>query len=64
MILVAGHIVQLFEQDGTRMAKVQVSAALISVSVARTSEVRVGDSVLVDSGVAIAKIENRITEED
>lgn len=60
MNLVAGEIVQVYIEDETTMAKIRVRGAFIRVPLTLISGVKVGDSILVESGVAIAKIENRI----
>ncbi len=61
---VAGRVVDVMVKDGKKMATVQLKTKIVSVTIALPSEVAVGDTVLVDSGVAVAKIQNRIEGED
>ncbi len=64
MNLVSGEIVNIYVEDGMTMAKIQVRGAFYRVPLTFISEVKVGDRVLVESGVAIGKIENQSAEED
>jgi hydrogenase maturation factor len=63
MNLVSGEICEIFVQDGITMAKVSVSGAIIQVPILFLPEVRVGDVVLIESGVAISKVEELSKEE-
>lgn len=64
MNLVAGEIVEIYSNNGTTTAKIQVRGAYLRVPLTLVAGAKVGDSILVESGVAIAKIVNHITEED
>jgi len=64
MNLVAGEIVEKYVENETPMAKIQVRGAFIRVPLTLVSDVKVGDCLLVESGVAIAKIESKLEEEN
>jgi hydrogenase maturation factor len=57
MNLVSGEIVEIYTEDRMTMAKVKVGRAFTRVSLIFLSEAAVGDSVLIESGVAISKVE-------
>jgi hydrogenase maturation factor len=64
MNLVAGEIVEIYTDNETTMAKIRVRGAYLRVPLTLVPWVRVGESILVESGIAIAKIENTIAEEE
>jgi len=63
MNLVTGEICEIYVEEGTTMAKVSVKGAFIHVPILFLSQARVGDSVLIESGVAISKLEEVSKEE-
>ena len=64
MNLSSGEIVEIYVEDGTTYAKVRVKGTFTRVPLIFLPEVRVGDTVLIDSGVAISKVEREKIEED
>jgi hydrogenase maturation factor len=63
MNLVTGRIVEIFLEDGVAKAKVDVDGVFMSVPLMLVMNTRVGDEILVGSGVAIAKVEGRERKE-
>jgi len=57
MSLVSGAILEIYVEDGITMAKVNVKGAFVRVPVLLLSQANVGDVVLIDSGVAISRVE-------
>lgn len=64
MTLVSGLIIEISLDGGMRYAKVSVGGALIRTPLLYVPEVSVGDRVLLDAGVAIAKIDENETKDD
>ncbi len=62
MNLVSGRVEEIYEQGGIMMGRVNVRGAIIRASLALLLEVQVGDVVLVESGVAISKIDLNNTQ--
>ena len=63
MSLVSGAILEIYVEDGITMAKVNVKGAFVRVPVLLLSQASVGDVVLIDSGVAISRVEELSKEE-
>ena len=63
MSLVSGAILEIYVEDGITMAKVNVKGAFFRVPVLLLSQASVGDVVLIDSGVAISRVEELTKEE-
>ena len=63
MSLVSGAILEIYVEDGITMAKVNVKGAFVRVPVLLLSQANVGDVVLIDSGVAISRVEELSKEE-
>ena len=63
MSLVSGAILEIYVEDGITMAKVTVKGAIVRVPVLLLSQASVGDVVLIDSGVAISRVEELSQEE-
>ena len=63
MSLVSGAILEIYVEDGITMAKVNVKGAFVRVPVLLLSQASVGDVVLIDSGVAISRVEELTKEE-
>lgn len=57
MNLVTGRIVELYIEGGTTKAKVSVGGAHFRVIMTFLMEAHVGDEVLIESGVAISRVE-------
>lgn len=57
MNLVQGTITEIYLEGGTTRGKVRVGGAVIGVQLVLLMDARVGDEVLVDSGVAISRVE-------
>ncbi len=57
MSLVSGAILEIYVEEGITMAKVNVKGAFIRVPVLLLPQANVGDVVLIDSGVAISRVE-------
>jgi hydrogenase maturation factor len=53
MNLISGRVVEIFMDNGVRKGKVQVGKAFTNVVLTFVTEARVGDLLLIDSGVAI-----------
>jgi hydrogenase maturation factor len=56
MNLVTGEIVRIDMDNGIRVARIRVAKAYVTVHLQLLPEASVGDVVLVDSGVAIARV--------
>lgn len=56
MNLVTGEIVEIYLDTWTKMAKVRVNGVFIRVPLLLLPDAQVGDRVLIESGVAIAKV--------
>ncbi len=63
MNLLSGTIEEIYVQEGTTMAKVSVKGAMTRVPLYFLPEAHVGDVVLIESGVAISKIQPQPIEE-
>ena len=63
MNLIEGEIVETYSRDGLRMAKVRISGAYMRVPLLLLPETKVGDRVLIESGVAISRIETEQLKE-
>jgi hydrogenase maturation factor len=57
MHLVSGRIEEIYVKDGMTMGRLNVRGAIMSVSLTFLMEARTGDTVLVESGVAISRTE-------
>ena len=57
MILVTGEVTSIDDTGGVRTGLVRVGGASLRVSLALLDNIRVGDAVLVEAGVAIGKVE-------
>jgi hydrogenase maturation factor len=63
MNLVTGRITEIYIEGGTTKAKVSVGGALFKVVMTLLMDARVGDEVLVDSGVALSTVQQIDTKE-
>lgn len=57
MNIFSGEIQELYIKDGTTMARVNVKGAVIHVPIIFLPDAKVGDTVLIESGVAISIIQ-------
>ena len=57
MNLLSGRIEEIYVVDGTTMGRVGVGHAFLRVPLTFLIEAHVGDTVLVESGVAISRVE-------
>lgn len=57
MNLVTGRILELYIEGGITRARVNVGGAQFRVVMTFLMDARVGDSILVDSGVAISTVQ-------
>ena len=57
MNLVSGEIIEIYVRDATTMAKVSVKGAFVHVPLLLLPDAKVGDQILIESGVAISKVE-------
>lgn len=59
-----GEIVTIETVEGTRVARIRVAKAYVKVSLTLLPEASIGDFVLVESGVAIARVDDNHSEEN
>ena len=64
MNLVSGEIVEIYIEDGTAVARVSVRGAVTRASLMFLPEARVGDTILMESGVAISKVQPEKVKEN
>ncbi|MBI3585933.1 MAG: HypC/HybG/HupF family hydrogenase formation chaperone [Ignavibacteriales bacterium] len=57
MNLISGELVEIYIAEGTTMGKVRVGGAFMRVPLTFLMETKVGDKILMESGVAISKVE-------
>jgi len=63
MNVLTGRIAEIFIEGGITKAKVSVGGALFKVAMMLLMEAKVGDKVMVESGVAISKVDSPEEEE-
>jgi hydrogenase maturation factor len=63
MNLLYANIVEVFSQDGMRMARVRVAGAVKKIPLELLTDVQTGDRVLVCDGVAIGKVSSSADRE-
>jgi hydrogenase maturation factor len=63
MNLITGEVVDIYVDGWKTMGRVRISGALMHVPMMFLPDAKVGDRILIDSGVAIAKVESRQSEE-
>ncbi|MGA9406668.1 MAG: HypC/HybG/HupF family hydrogenase formation chaperone [Bacteroidota bacterium] len=59
MGVLTGKIVEIYLEDGKTMGKVRVGAATTNVGLILLMEAKVHDRVLIDSGIALAKVKEK-----
>jgi hydrogenase maturation factor len=57
MNLVTGRILEIYLENGIAKAKVSVDGAIMRVPLMLVMDSRVGDEILIESGVAISRLE-------
>ncbi len=57
MNLIYGEVVGLNERDPMKMARIKIGGAIKEVSIGLLTGVRIGDTVLLCDGVAIARVD-------
>jgi hydrogenase maturation factor len=63
MNIITGQLVEIFVADGTTMGKVSVRGAYVKVPLTFLMSAKVGDTVVIESGVAISVSEQEHTTE-
>jgi len=63
MNLLSGQIEEIYVHEGMTMGTINVRGALVKVSLTFLMDAKIGDTVLVESGVAISKTELEQTKE-
>ncbi|MBI3579801.1 MAG: HypC/HybG/HupF family hydrogenase formation chaperone [Ignavibacteriales bacterium] len=63
MNLVSGELVEIYIEGGTTMGKVRVNGAFVRAPLTFLMEAKVGDKILMESGVAISKVETENLQE-
>jgi hydrogenase maturation factor len=61
--LVTGEVMSIKTEEGIRVARIRVAKAYFKVPLTLVPEASVGDVVLVESGVAIARVNCNQSEE-
>ena len=64
MNLVTGRIVEIYIEGGTTKAKVSVGGAHVRVMMTFLMEARVGDEILIESGLALTTLKPTGTKEE
>ena len=57
MNVVEGNIVDIYLDGGRAKAKVQVKGAYVSVPLMLLMEARIGDRILIQSGIAVSRVD-------
>jgi hydrogenase maturation factor len=63
MNLVEGQIDEIYSGSDTTMAKVRIGGAYLRVPLTFLVDAKVGDTILIESGVAIAKVASPNSQE-
>jgi hydrogenase maturation factor len=62
MNLIYGEVVGLNERDAMKMARIKIAGAIKEVSIGLLTGVRIGDTVLLCEGVAIARVDEETSD--
>ena len=62
MNLIYGEVVSLNERDAMKMARIKIAGATKEVPIGLLTGVRIGDRVLLCDGVAIARVDEQISD--
>jgi hydrogenase maturation factor len=57
MSVLTGEVVEIYLEDGKPIGKVNIHGAFVHVALMLLIDVKVGDRVLIDSRIAISRIE-------
>ena len=57
MNLISGRIEEIYVREGVTMGKINVRGAFVKVPLMFLTEAKVGDTIVIESGVAISKTE-------
>lgn len=63
MNLITGKIVEIYVEEGVTKAKVSISGAHTRVALTLLMNARVGDQILIESGVAISRLDDQKEKE-
>ncbi|MBM4162384.1 MAG: HypC/HybG/HupF family hydrogenase formation chaperone [Ignavibacteria bacterium] len=63
MNFITGQIEEIYVEEGTATARVNVRGVKVRVPLTFLLEARVGDTILIESGVAISKVESEHEKE-
>ena len=63
MSTTSGELVEIFIEEGTTVGRVLASGTLLRVPLFLLTEARIGDRVLIDSGIAVSKIHQQTMQE-
>jgi len=63
MNFITGDIEEIYVEDGSAIARVNVRGAMVRVPLTFLLEAKVGDTILIESGVAISKVEPEQAQE-
>jgi len=63
MNILSGEIVEIYVEDGITNAKVLVGTLFMRVPLLFLPQAKVGDTVLIESGVAISRVEDEELQE-
>jgi hydrogenase maturation factor len=58
MNLITGEVAEIYVAGGLTKGKVKISGAFIDVPLTLLMDVRVGDEIVVSSGVALSKVDS------
>jgi hydrogenase maturation factor len=59
MNIISGRIEEIYIEDGRTMGKIRVGNAYTRVPLLLVEEARVGDTVIIESGIAISRLEEQ-----
>jgi hypothetical protein len=61
-VLLTGEVVEMYERDGKHLAKIALRAGCIDVVIDIDSDTHLGDTVAIDAGLSINKIETFLSK--
>jgi hydrogenase maturation factor len=63
MNILSGEITEIYIEDGITNGKVRVGTLFVRVPLLFLPQAKVGDTILIESGVAISRVEDEQLEE-
>ncbi len=60
MNLISGQIEEVYVRDGVTMGKVNIRGAFVKVPLLFLMDAKIGDMIVIESGVAISKTEQEV----